>query len=273
MSRRTRPAGPGLNQSVCPPTRVVRLRGLDPDALADWLEPVLPHLGDDESLPFLTRVHIRLGHGRMHAMATDRYSGAITTLPVRTEANARITIPGAFARRMIEALRPSGEGCGTQAPARADLTIAPQLFGLAVHTNTPVTCWCEGDYDVQSARMAVRLDPDSETIDLPAAAAKALAEPASTDPVHIDVRLLTRFFTYGPVIPLDTASGQLLPGSTDLLTRYAAHSTGRIIILTRPDFLGILAACRTDPPRPEERRAAALAETRTAWRHQLAQIS
>ena len=266
------PAPLALNQSTRPPTHTVRLRGLNPETLACLLEQVIEHVDTDDTLPLLTCVHIRLGRGRMHAMATDRYTGAIASMPVRTEETARITIPATFARRMLEALRPD-ECCDSERPAEADLTISPNLFGLTVHEHEPISCWCDGDYTDNTTRLAVRFDPHADTINLPAVAIRALSEPASTDPLPVNVRLLSRFFTYGPIIPLDTATGRLQPDATDLLTRYAVHNTGSLIVLTRPDFLGILTGCRTAPKTDPAPHTAIPAETRTAWRHQLAQIA
>lgn len=272
MPSRKPSAHTGLNQSTRPPTRVVRLRGLDPRRLADCLGQVIEHLGADEDLPFLTTVHIRLGAGRLYAMATDRYTGAIASMPVRTSEALRITIPGAFARRAIETLRPSGESCEQDSPESADVTITPTLFGLAVPRRSPLTCWCDGNYTFDTARLAVRLDPHADTLDLPGLAARTLAEPASTEPVHVDVRLLTRFFTYGPIIPLETTTGRLLPAECDLLARYAVHNTGRVVVFSRPEFLGFIAACRTRSTDATDPRETALAETLTAWRHHLAQL-
>jgi len=272
---KTRPA---LTQSTRPPTHTVRLRGIKPAALADCLEQVVAHVGDDETLPFLTAVHIRLADGRMHVMATDRYTGAIATLPASTSERARFTIPGDFVRQAIEFLRADYDEPEDGVPTHVDLTITDRLFGLTVHWDT---FWYyapgEGPHPSYigpaTRRLAVRLDPDSSVINLPALAAEALAAPSAGDPVHINPALLVRFFGHTPVMRFEPETGRLESAGDNPLAGYAVHNTGRVLVFTRPDFLGIIATVRridhARPTSPEEN----LAATRTYWRHALAAIA
>lgn len=268
----------GLNQSTHPPSRPVRLRGLDPDTVADWLDQLTPHLSQDATLPFLANVHIRLAGGRVLAFATDRYTGAIATLPgAATSETARFTIPGDFARKAIAALRTEVPDPEDDQPMTVDLTITERIFGLTVHTTRRVYyatergAWaCYHEHDTH--RLAARIDPDGETLNLPRVAAEALAAPPTDATVHVNTELLARFLGYGIVVPLNPATGHTLAGAGDLLNRYAVHNTGRVLVLTRPDYLGFIATCRKDTtPVPDP--AASLAATRTAWRDTLAAIA
>lgn len=267
-----------LNQSTHLPPRPVRLRNLDPDTLADWLEQVTAHLSQDETLPFLGNVHIRLAGGRILAFATDRYTGAITTLPrANTSETARFAIPGDFARRAITALRAETSDPEDDQPVTVDLTITERIFGLTVHVTRRVyhetergTLTYHLEHDTH--RLAVRIDPHGDTINLPRVAAEALAAPPTDSAVHVNTNLLGRFLGYGIPVPFNPSTGRLLANTENLLARYAVHNTGRVLILTRPDYLGIIATCRQDDTR-EPDPAAHLAETRTAWRATLAAIA
>lgn len=265
------------------PRHTLRLRDLDPSDVVHWLEQVTGHLSDDDTLPFLTRVHVLLAGGRVHAYATDRYTGALATLPhAGAEHEARVTIPGEFATRAIEWLRGDGldpEQDGT--PVAVDLTISPRIFGLTVHL-TRQLCWTEdeGRYryadEDYTVRLAARIDPDSETINFPRLVADVLTEPESTQPVHVNARLLARFiaYGYGPVVTLDTATGHLNRGG-DLLAGYRVHNTGRVIVLTRADYIGFIATCRQAPNTAAEthRRETDEASTRETWHNTLAAIA
>jgi len=268
----------GLNQSTRLPSRPVRLRGLDPDTVADWLDQLTPHLSADETLPFLANVHIRLAGGRILAFATDRYTGAIATLPgTSTNETARFTIPGNFARRAITTLRTNFSDSETDQPVSVDLTITDRVFGLTVHTTRQVYHETERDgwgyYDQDDTRrLAARIDPDAETLNLPRVAAEALAAPPHDGTIHINTELLARFLGYGIVVPFNPATGHVLSGPENLLAHYAVHNTGRVLVLTRPDYLGFIAACRKDTT-PAHTPTASLAATRTAWRDTLAAIA
>jgi hypothetical protein len=268
----------GLNQSTHLPSRPVRLRGLDPDTVADWLDQLIPHLSGDETLPFLANVHIRLAGRRVLAFATDRYTGAIATLPdATTSETARFTIPGEFARRAITALRTDFSDSETDQPVSVDVTITDRVFGLTIHTTRQVYYETERDgwgyYDQDDTRrLAARIDPDAETLNLPRVAAEALGAPPHEGTVHINTELLARFLGYGVVVPFNPATGHVLSRAENLLARYAVHSTGRVLVLTRPDYLGFIAACRKDTTTVHAP-AASLAATRTAWRDTLAAIA
>jgi hypothetical protein len=262
------------------PPRTVRLFDLDPGDVADWLEQVTPHLDTDGWLPFLTAVHIRLAAGHVHAYATDRYTGAIATLPyVSTDQDARFTIPGDFARRAIDWLR--GEDLDPEEDGEqtgVDITIGQQLFGLTMHLRRRVY-WenDKGGYEYglehHTARMAARIDPDGEVLDFPRFAAAALAEPEATGPVHVNTNLLTRFLGYGPTVPFDPGTGHLLAHGGDLLAGYRVYNTGRVIVLTRAHYLGIIATCRGEATPEAARREMSEASTREAWRTNLAAIA
>lgn len=272
-----------LTQPLLPPTGTVRLVDLEPSEVAAWLEQVVPHLGDDETIPFLTAVHIRLAGGHVHAYATDRYTGALATLPhVSTDQNALFTIPAEFARRAIEWLRGEGLDPGEDGELLSvDLTISPRIFGLTLHL-TRRGYWNDDrgglhfGYEDYTARLATRIDGHRETINLPQIAADALAEPESASTVHVNARLLARFIAhgYGPVVPLDTTTGHLGHGG-DLLAGYRVHNTGRVIVLTRADYIGFIATCRTvQNTTPETRqRETCEASTREHWRNTLAAIA
>lgn len=271
MTRRNR--RPEIAQDMRPPTRTVRLRGMNPGDLAECLEQVAAHVSDDDTLPFLTAVHIRLAAGRMHVMATDRYTGAIATLPASSSERTRFTIPGDFARQAIEFLRTTYDEPEDGVPTLADLTITDRLFGLTVHWDTP---WCyapaEGPFPSYigpaTRRLAVRLDPELSVINLP-----ALAAPPAQGPVHVNPALLARFLGHMPAALFEPDTGRMQSAGEDLLARFAVHNTGRVLVLTRPDFLGILATVRGDKDPEPTPREENLAATRTAWRKHLAQIA
>lgn len=251
----------GLNQNTLLPARPVRLRGLDPDTLADWLEEVIPHLSNDQTLPFLGHVHIRLAGGRVAAFATDRYTGAIATLPrVGTGESARFTIPGDFARRAVALLRAENADLEDDEPVSVDLTITGRVFGLTVH------------YTGRTRRLAARIDPHGETLNLPRVAADALDAPPASGTVHVNTELLARFLGYGIIAPFDPATGHLLARTENLLARYAVHNTGRVLVLTRPDYLGFIATCLRDTA-PAHTPTGGLAATRAVWRETLAAIA
>lgn len=268
---------PGLNQNTILPARTLRLRHLDPSTLAEWLEPLTPHLGTDPTLAFLGNVHVRIGGGRVHAFATDRYTGAITTLPYPVPGErARFTIPGAFARQAAEALRAEHLEMHER-PEAADLTITPRIFALTIHAPTgyqqtePGT-WAWYDQP-RTVRLAVRIDPDADTLNLPRVAADALAAPSDPEPVNVSCELLARFLTPGVVAPLDPTSGHLLARRENLLTGYQVHSTGSIVTLARPGYLGFISTCRRADNHAETSPAPAVAEAHAAWRATLAAIA
>lgn len=269
----------GLSRPALTPRRPVRLPGLDPGDVADWLEQVTPHLSEDETLPFLTAVHILLADGRVHAYATDRYTGAIATFPqAATDQTARFTIPGAFALRAIEWLR--GEGLDLDEDGEAtgvDITVADRLFGLTVHLRRRVHFEnARGGYEYAhedyTARLAARIDPDGETLNFPRVAADILNLPPSPGPVFLDPKLLARFLGWGPVLPFDPAIGHLLEHGGDLLAGYRVHTGGDAIVLTRDHYLGLLMTCRSAPDRAG-RRETSEASTRETWHNTLAAMA
>lgn len=269
-----------LTLPVITPRRTVRARGLDPTAVANWLELVTAHLDQDDTLPFLTTVHIRLAAGHIHAYATDRYTGAIATLPeVTTDQDARFTIPGTFARHAIEWLRGEDldpEDDGT--PVAVDLTMSERLFGLTVHLSRRtyyetddgrLAYYTEDD----THRLAVHLDPDAEVFDFPRLAAEVLATPEAAGLVHVNAKLLTRFLGYEPIVPFDPDAGRMLAGAGDMLAGFAVHNTGRVIVLTRPGHLGILATCRRDSTPAADSRDQRPTQSRDTWSAILAAIA
>jgi hypothetical protein len=270
----------GLSRPTLIPRRPVRLLNLDPDDVAAWLEQVIPHLGDDDTLPFLAVVHILLAGGRVHAYATDRYTGAIATLPfVATDQHARFTVPGAFATRAIGWLRgeefdPDEDGAPS---GSVDLTVTERSFELTLHLRRDVYFKNDaGGYDHghedTTTRLAVEIDPDAETLNFPRVAAEILAAEPVTGPVHLNPALLARFLGWGPVLPFDPATGHLLEHGGDLLAGYAVHTTASALALTRPNFLGILCTCRLQADRAGAR-ATSEAATRETWQATLATIA
>lgn len=269
----------GLTRPTLIPRRPIRLLNLDPDDVAAWLEQVTPHLGEDETLPFLTCVHILLADGRVHAYATDRYTGAIATLPhVTTDQSARFTIPGTFATQAIEWLRreeldPDEDG----EPTGVDLTVTETFFELTLHLRRDVYFKNDaGGYDHghedTTALLAVTIDPGAETLSFPRVAAEILAAEPVPGPVHLNPALLARFLGWGPVLPFEPATGHLLEHGGDLLAGYAVHTTASALALTRPHFLGVLCTCRHQADRTGAR-ATSEAATREAWQSTLAAIA
>lgn len=72
----------------------------DASAVGAWLARVTPHISDDDTLPMLTCVQITIGDGHLLAVATDRFTLAVSRLDVPTLGAPRGTIgvPGQWAR-------------------------------------------------------------------------------------------------------------------------------------------------------------------------------
>ena len=221
----------------------ITITGVTAGQVADWLTRVLPHLGTDDTLPFLMRVQITIGDGHLLAAATDRYTLAVTHLPAATAAaRARFTIDGQWAREMAAEL--SGHRL---ADVPAVLALADDRFSIDLHGyhDEEREPYFDGEWNATAT--------EPEFIKWEALARLPFTTSADPTPVPVRADLLARFTAPGVLI-LDPATPSVLtavsPGPG--LPPLTVHSPGRNrpLILLGPGFLGLLAVIRTDPERP-----------------------
>jgi hypothetical protein len=224
----------------------ITITGVTAGQVRDWLARVLPHLGDDDTLPFLMRVQITIGEGYLLAAATDRYTLAVAHLPAATgAARARFTIDGERARDMAAEL--GYHRNLTDVPAV--LALADDRFSIDLHGyhDEDREPYFDGEWNTTP------VESDPEFIKWEALVRPLLAEPADPAPVQVRADLLARFTTPG-TLTLDPASPTVLTavslggGPLPLVV----HSPGRhrALVLLGPGFLGLLAVLKTRTEHP-----------------------
>jgi hypothetical protein len=221
----------------------ITITGLTAGQVHNWLARVLPHLGTDDTLPFLMRVQITIGDGYVLAAATDRYTLAVTHLPATTgAARARFTIDGEWARETAAELNDR-----RIADVPAELSLTADRFGIDLHGyhDEEREPYFDGEWNATAT--------EPEFIKWEAMARLPLASPADPTPVPVRADLLGRFTVPGTLI-LDPAAPSILtavsPGPG--LPPLSVHSPGggKPLVLLGPGFLGLLAVIKTHPDRP-----------------------
>lgn len=222
-----------------------RITGITAGQVNDWLARVLPHVGDDDTLPMLMRVQITIGDGYLLAAAADRFTLAVAHLPATTgAARARLTIDGAWAREMAAEL-----AAHRLADVPAVLILTDQRFGIDLHGyhDEEREPYFDGEWNTTPA------DTDPEFIKWESLVRPLLAEPADPTPVPVRADLLARFTTPGtltlnPAAPAVLTAVSIGPGLLPL----TVHSAGghRPLVLLGPGFLGLLAILKTRPDQP-----------------------
>jgi hypothetical protein len=223
----------------------ITVTGVTAGQVHDWLTRVLPHLGDDDTLPFLTRVQITIGDGHLLAAATDRYTFAATHLPANTGAGrACVTIPGEWAREIAAEL-----GGHRIADVPAVLTLAGDRFtiDLPSHHDEDFEPYFDGEWNTAPT------EPGTEWVKWQALVRLPLSAPADPTPVPVRADLLARFTAPGALI-LNPAAPTVLtavtpgPGLPPLTVHSPAGA--KTLVLLGPGFLGLLAVLRLRPEHP-----------------------
>ena len=221
------------------------ITGITSGQVRDWLARVLPHVGEDDTLPMLMRVQVTVGDGYLLAAATDRFTLAVAHLPANTgAARARFTIDGQWAREMAAELDDH-----RRADVRAVLALGGATFSIDLPDfhDEDFEPYFDGEWN------ATAIGPVTEFIKWEGLVRPLLTEPRDPTPVHVRADLLARFTTPGalslnPAAPTVLAAISPGPGMPPLVV----HSPGRDrpLVLLGPGFLGLLAVLRTRAERP-----------------------
>lgn len=211
------------------------LDGLDAAAVAAWLDRVTPHISDDDTLPMLTCVQITIGDGYLLAVATDRYTLAVSRLDVPTTGAPRGTIgvPGQWAR---DAAAYFGDVHWYSA---LTLTLTGTRLALAAGDDPDDTLATELASDLDYDRGVWR--PGWRAI-----VAASLDAPADTRPATVAAEYLSRFVPCVSV-GLDPAGTVTLAEDAGPVP-YRVHvpTDHRPVVLLSPDLLGIIAVRRVE---------------------------
>lgn len=201
----------------------------DAAAAAAWLDRVTPHIAADDALPALGCVQITVADGYLLAVATDRYTLAVSRIDAPTgTVRGTFLVSGEWAR--VAARVFDCESCDA-----TTLTLTGRRVTLAAECCGAVT----------------RPVPDLGGAWWPewrALLASSLDHPPADRPATVAAEYLTRFSPYTSV-GLD-ADGAVSLADTAAPIPYTVHvpADHRPVVLLSRDLLGIIAVQRTDRP-------------------------
>lgn len=211
------------------------LDGLDAAAVATWLDRVTPHISDDDTLPMLTCVQITIGDGYLLAVATDRFTLAVSRLDCATgTTRGTIGVPGQWAR---DAAAYFGDVHWYSA-----LTLSLTGTRLALAADD------DGPDDALVTELASDLDYD-RGVWRPgwrAIVAAALDHPAADRPAVVNVEYLSRFVPNTSVGLSPDGAVTLAEDAGPVPYRVHVPADYRPVVLISRDLLGIIAVRRVE---------------------------
>lgn len=210
----------------------------DASAVGAWLARTVPHISDDDTLPMLTCVQITIGDGHLLAVATDRFTLAVSRLDVPTVGAPRGTIgvPGQWARDA------AAQFDDDDWYTALSLTLTGSRLALA-----PADGHNDPD-DTLATELASDLDYD-RGVWRPgwrAIVAASLDAPADTRPANVAAEYLGRFVPHTSVGLAPDGTITLAEGNGPLPYRVHVPTDHRPVALLSPDLLGIIAVRRVE---------------------------
>lgn len=203
----------------------------DLDAVASWLDRVTAHISDDETIPVLTRVQITVGARHLLAVATDRYTLAVSRLEAPTgDVRGEFTVPGPWVRDVVAHYADEGRYDAVT------LTLTADTITAAVPYDEPIRS-PRGDDFGGPWRPGWR-----------AMVASSLDHPADPAPVRVRADLLARFAPAAILTLSPDGTVSMAEGGGPV--PYTVHSAGpqRPVALLSRDLIGLLAPIRADRP-------------------------
>lgn len=211
----------------------------DAAAAAAWLARVTPHISADDTLPMLTCVQITVGDRHLLAVATDRFTLAVSRLDVPTGAvRGTIAVPGQWARDAVDRFGDDDWYTAlTMTLTGTRLALTP-TGGYADPDDTLATeLASEADYDRGLWRPGWR-----------AIVAASLDAPADTRPATLAAEYLGRFVPHTSVGLAPDGTVTLAEGNEPLPYQVHVPTEHRPVVLFSRDLIGIIAVRRIDRP-------------------------
>lgn len=217
------------------------LDGLDAAAVAAWLDRVTPHISDDDTLPMLTCVQITIGDGYLLAIATDRFTLAVSRLDCATgTTRGTIGVPGQWAR---DAAAYFGD---VRWYAALSLTLTGTRLALAAAD--------DGPDDTLATELASDLDYD-RGVWRPgwrAIVAASLDHPAADRPATVAAEYLARFVPHVSAGITPDGAVTLAEDAGPVPYRVHVPADHRPVVLISRDLLGIIAVRRVEQQQATE---------------------